>query len=76
MVGDPSSKYAYGRSIDKDIEDKNDKYETIEVEVTAYLDVIMKMNIKYNDNTIMSKQSKLDAIRSAVTNIFRQEGEI
>jgi len=75
-VGDPSSKYAYGRSIDADIEDKMNKYETIEVEVTAYLDILMKMKIKYNDGTLMSNESKIDAIRAAVKNIFKQEGVI
>ena len=76
-IGDPSSKYAYEpHKIDADIQDKQDKYETIEVEVVAYLDILLKMKIKYNDGTIMSNESKIDAIRSAVTKIFIQEGAI
>lgn len=75
-VGDPSSKYAYGRSLDEDIEDKIKKYEEAKVDLIAYLDIFLKDAIFYNDGLPMSVAVKLDIIRESFKSILIQEGEI
>jgi len=75
-VGDPSSKYAYGRSIDKDINDKMLKYEETKVDLIAYLDLLLKEPILYHDGIPMSAEVKLDIIRESFRSILIQEGVI
>lgn len=75
-IGDPSSKYAYGRSLDKDIENKQEEYEKLKVDVCAYLDILINTQVVYNDGSVMTRKNKLQAIREAYIEILRQEGGI
>lgn len=75
-VGDPSSKYAYGRFLDADIENKHEEFEKLKVGIISYLDILLNTKVKYNDGTVMSRSAKTDAMRQAFAYILRQEGEL
>ena len=63
MIGDPSSKYAYGRSLDFDIIDKAEKKKKFEADLINFI----KKDIEYADCTKMTIDQKVDCLR----NVFK-----
>lgn len=67
-VGDPSSKYGYGRSFDNDIESKQNVIRSTESNVTEKLEEFIVREINYLDGN-MSIEQKYDCIIEAVKRI-------
>lgn len=63
MIGDPSSKYAYGRSFDLDIIDKSEKKKKFEKDLSDFIE----QDIKYSDGSKMTMNQKIDCFR----NVFK-----
>lgn len=68
-VGDPSSKYAYGRSLDDDIKNKKDVSASITEYLEKMIDELMSSTDIYDDGTTVSLEQKWQCLITASLNI-------
>lgn len=73
-VGDPSSKYAYGRSLDDDIKNKNDIQSSITDYLEKMIDELMSTADVYDDGTAISLEQKWKCLVTASLNIKSKYG--
>lgn len=68
-IGDPSSKFAYTQNIDEVVTSKEIMIESVESIVFEQLDSLIRSQIIYTDDTVMTQSQKMQIIIEAVKKI-------